>query len=72
MKAVVDFIPWLSPSAIDASNYRWTFYHELSDEQNREFRTLLDRKRRSWLDALSDQSDGYDAIPIKRRRQLNA
>ncbi|MBD3265014.1 MAG: HD domain-containing protein, partial [Candidatus Omnitrophica bacterium] len=33
IKVIVDFVPWLSPDAIDEANYHWTFYRELSPHE---------------------------------------
>ncbi|MBV9080410.1 MAG: glycogen/starch/alpha-glucan phosphorylase, partial [Elusimicrobia bacterium] len=43
IQAVTDFIGWLSPDDIDASNYKMTFYRELSPDDARRWESLEGR-----------------------------
>ncbi|MDD5216786.1 MAG: alpha-glucan family phosphorylase [Candidatus Omnitrophica bacterium] len=42
MEVIVDFIPRLSPDAINEKNYKWTFYKELTEEQRAEYESYGD------------------------------
>jgi hypothetical protein len=65
MKAIVDFIPWLSPGAINEKNYRWTFYYELSGAENEEFRSLPEERKDAWIESIVGRDGRYCAVRIK-------
>jgi hypothetical protein len=66
LRVAVDFIPWLSPDAINASNYRWARERrEVSEDRQAEFRKLkADAERRQWLEDLSEANPGFAVVRI--------
>ncbi len=60
IKITADFISWLAPDAINEKNYRQTFYYELSEVKNQEFRDQPDEaKKQAWINQeLGRKEDG--------------
>ncbi|MCP4649917.1 MAG: hypothetical protein GY853_07560 [PVC group bacterium] len=46
IKIITDFIPWMAPDAVDETNYKWTFYTEISEAENAQFRSLPGEKEK--------------------------
>ncbi len=73
IKVVTDFIPWLSPDAIDQTNYKWTYYREVAGADNEAFRAFrgdapaVRAARREFLQALLNrpENDGQCAVVLK-------
>ncbi|MBI3306566.1 MAG: alpha-glucan family phosphorylase [Candidatus Omnitrophica bacterium] len=47
IKAILDFIPWLAPDAINEKNYKWTLYKELDEPADKE----------EWATAVEDSTE---------------
>ena len=78
IELVTDIIAWRSPSGVTSKNYRQTFYQEISDEENRQFRGQPEEKRdgwvAEWLERKSREKDrkvdGSAAVRIKEDGRL--
>jgi len=65
IKMVADFIPWLSPGAISVDNYKMTFYSEISEYENNEFRNMSNEEEKSrWIERLLSRNGGRCAVRI--------
>ena len=69
IKVIVDFIPWLAPDAINAQNYKWTFYQELTKAENDYFRSLPEPKKQDFINTLVVQNDSFFAVRITEAGQ---
>ncbi|MEW6101856.1 MAG: alpha/beta fold hydrolase, partial [Candidatus Omnitrophota bacterium] len=64
LKIVVDFIPWLSPDAIDCRNYKKTFYRELTDKEREDYETLSNEKKEVFIKTLLISDGTFCAVKI--------
>ncbi|MBI3991596.1 MAG: hypothetical protein HY350_05545, partial [Candidatus Omnitrophica bacterium] len=77
IEVIVDFIPWLAPDAINESNYKWTFYRELSTDDYWQagiadighYRILSEEGKREFIQRLLVNNDSYAARRISEGGQ---
>ncbi|MDO8489223.1 MAG: glycogen/starch/alpha-glucan phosphorylase, partial [Candidatus Omnitrophota bacterium] len=69
IKIIVDFIPWLAPDAINESNYKWTFYYELSPEQNADYRSKPDEEKKRFIERLAEEDGAFAVVKITENGQ---
>ncbi|MFH1209096.1 MAG: glycogen/starch synthase [Candidatus Omnitrophota bacterium] len=58
IKTMADFIPWLTPDAIDENNLDWTFHERLIPAANRYFRSLSEEKKQTYINNLLREKKG--------------
>ncbi len=63
---VADMISWLSPGAINSSNYRQMFYREIPAADNERFRQVSDAEKNAWIERniLSKDLRGSFAVRV--------
>jgi len=64
MSVTLDFIPWLAPDKITEENYHWTFYKEISDDENRQFVGFDEGRKLEFLKELARRNEGHVAVRI--------
>lgn len=57
MKVIVDFIPSLSPDAINEKNLRWIEHKELDDSDKELFRNMPESAKEAWLKGLLERPE---------------
>jgi len=65
MKVTADFIPWLSPDAVNETNYRWFEYKELGDDANEAFRNVPEGEKEGWLRQLLVRPENYAHCAVR-------
>ena len=71
MKVFVDYFTYRSPDSINESNYKRTFYKELSEQENARYRSLNDEKKREFVEdiLLRPENDKFAAARIRENNQ---
>lgn len=76
MEVIVDFIPSVSPNAINEKNYKWTFYKELEGTAAQEWADLIsnqasESEKEAFMYSLltQDVNSGFVAIRITENGQ---
>ena len=65
MNAILNFIPRLAPGAINATNYKWTYYKDSElREWNEKYRQLPRKEREPALQQLLRDNGGWCAVTI--------
>ena len=69
MKVMVDFIPSLSPDAINENNYRRTEHKELDESANELFRNMPESEKEAWFKDLlaRPENNAYFAVELPGR-----
>jgi hypothetical protein len=65
MKVVSDFVPWLSPDAINETNYRSMHYKEIGDAANNTFRSISETEKLHWIKRLLVYPENYGYFAVR-------